>query len=77
MLKSLFKISVLNSEHGGGEDAEDPEEEGPKLIGFCVVFVTLALYIFIGSFMEMMHFPVGHETGVIILVGIVISIVTT
>ena len=51
-------------------------EEQKKLVGFVVVFFTLVLYITIGSFMEKMHFPVGHETGVIIIVGIVISVIT-
>lgn len=71
MLKRILSTIVLN------EHEEHPDEEWPKLIGFVVVFVVLTLYITIGSFMEMMHFPVGHETGVIILVGILISIVTT
>lgn len=74
MLKKLIHNIILNA------DADNGDEEhghGPLLHGLIVVLSTLVLYVLIGSFMEMMHFPVGHETGVIIIVGIVISIVTT
>jgi len=39
-----------------------------------VIFIILLLgYIIIGSWMETKHFLVGHETGVIIIVAIVVS----
>ena len=35
----------------------------------------LLLYIVIGSFMEKLHLPVCHETGVMILLGIAVSFI--
>lgn len=64
----------LNTEDSAADEHHD---HLPILIGLIVSLSVLALYIFIGSFMEIMHFPVGHETGVIILIGILISWVTT
>jgi hypothetical protein len=34
------------------------------------------LYLTIGMFMESKHFAFGHETGVIIVIGIIISVIT-
>lgn len=46
-----------------------------KTLTCIVLFIFLLLgYITIGSWMETKHFSVGHETGVIIIIGIIISI---
>ena len=40
-----------------------------------VLFIVLLLaYIIIGSWMEVKHFVIGHETGVIIIIGIFVSL---
>ena len=42
-----------------------------------IAFLTLLiLYITIGTYMEDKHPPVGHETGVIIIIGIAFSLVS-
>ena len=46
------------------------------LIGFIVPSCVLLLYLSIGSWMETKHFAFGHETGVIIIIGIIISAIT-
>jgi NhaP-type Na+/H+ or K+/H+ antiporter len=49
--------------------------EHHKTLTCIVLFILLLLvYITIGSWMETMNFTVGHETGVIIIIGIIISI---
>jgi hypothetical protein len=35
----------------------------------------LLLYIVVGSYMEKLHLPVCHETGVMILIGIAVSFI--
>ena len=40
-----------------------------------LVCVILILYLTIGSYMELKMFKWGHETGVIILIGIVIAVI--
>ena len=57
----------------GKIDHEDHETEFQLHIAFIVMFVMLFLYIVIGSFMEKLHLPVCHETGVMILIGIAVS----
>ena len=45
-----------------------------KTLTCIVLFLFLLLgYIIIGSWMETKHFSFGHETGVIIIIGIIIS----
>ncbi len=45
-----------------------------KTLTCIVLFILLLLgYITIGSWMETKHFSIGHETGVIIIIGIIIS----
>jgi len=39
------------------------------------MFTMLLLYIVVGSFMEKLHLPVCHETGVMILIGIAVSFI--
>lgn len=38
-----------------------------------IIFVLLAMYVVIGSFMEHKKFVIGHETGVAIVAGLIIS----
>lgn len=38
-----------------------------------IIFVLLALYVIVGSFMEHKHFVIGHETGVAIICGLIVS----
>ena len=40
-----------------------------------IIFVLLALYVIIGSFMEHKKTPVGHETGVAIVAGFLVSLI--
>lgn len=46
-----------------------------EFIGYMLVCVILILYLTIGSYMELKMFKWGHETGVIILIGVVISVI--
>lgn len=39
------------------------------------MFSMLLLYIVVGSYMEKLHLPVCHETGVMILIGIAVSFI--
>ena len=41
-----------------------------------VIFVLLAIYVIVGSFMEHKHFIIGHETGVAIITGLIVSSIT-
>ena len=43
--------------------------------GILVFTTVLILYFFIGSWMEIKKFPICHETGVIIIIGILLSLV--
>jgi NhaP-type Na+/H+ or K+/H+ antiporter len=38
-----------------------------------VIFLMLMLYVMIGSYMEHKHSPFGHETGVALVAGLIIS----
>lgn len=38
-----------------------------------VIFVMLMLYVIIGTYMEHKHASFGHETGVALVVGLIIS----
>jgi NhaP-type Na+/H+ or K+/H+ antiporter len=40
-----------------------------------IIFVLLALYVIIGSYMEHRKTPVGHETGVAIVTGFIVSLI--
>ena len=39
------------------------------------MFSMLLLYIVVGSYMEKLHLPICHETGVMILIGIAVSFI--
>jgi solute carrier family 9 (sodium/hydrogen exchanger), member 6/7 len=38
-----------------------------------VIFIMLMLYVILGSYMEHKHTPFGHETGVALVAGLLIS----
>ena len=38
-----------------------------------IIFIMLMLYVMIGSYMEHKHTPFGHETGVALVAGLIIS----
>jgi NhaP-type Na+/H+ or K+/H+ antiporter len=38
-----------------------------------VIFLMLMLYVIVGSYMEHRHSPFGHETGVALVAGLIIS----
>ncbi|CDW88691.1 sodium hydrogen exchanger [Stylonychia lemnae] len=40
-----------------------------------IIFVLLGIYVILGSFMEHKKAPVGHETGVAILTGFLVSLI--
>lgn len=42
-------------------------------IDVMIIFVMLMLYVILGSFMEHKETPFGHETGVALLAGLIIS----
>ena len=44
-------------------------------LGIILFLFILITYIVVGSWMEKKHFKFGHETGMIIVVGIVISLI--
>lgn len=46
-----------------------------EFIGYMLVCVILMLYLTIGSYMELKMFKWGHETGVIIIIGIVVAVI--
>jgi hypothetical protein len=72
-LKMLEENGDDQGNSSGKIDHEDHETEFQLHIAFIVMFVMLFLYIVIGSFMEKLHLPVCHETGVMILIGIAVS----
>lgn len=41
--------------------------------GAIVIFVMFILYMVIGALLEMNHSIIGHESGIIILIGMLIS----
>ena len=43
------------------------------MIGIMLFLGLLTVYIIVGTFMESKHCAIGHETGVIILIGIAVS----
>lgn len=44
-------------------------------LGIILFLFILITYIVVGSWMEKKHFKFGHETGMIIVVGIIISLI--
>lgn len=56
------------------ESHSHEEAEANLRITTIMFFTLLAVYIIIGTWMEIKHFCIGHETGVIILIGIAVSV---
>ena len=38
-----------------------------------IIFIMLMIYVIVGSYMEHKHAPFGHETGVALVLGLIIS----
>lgn len=70
-------VSVLNETVGSDDHDghDDHKEHILEFVGFMMICFILILYLTIGSYMEMKMFKWGHETGVIIFCGMVISII--
>ena len=70
-------LSILSGSTSGDESWHVKllhDLEHHRVLTCIVIFILLLVgYISIGSWMETKHFLVGHETGVIIIVAIVIS----
>ena len=65
--------------YGDGEDPhphphDEEKEEHAQVIGLIAFTIILVLYIAIGMYMETKHFAIGHETGVIIIIGLCASL---
>lgn len=43
--------------------------------GALIIFILLLIYTVGGSYMEYKHTPFGHETGVILVLGLAVSAV--
>ena len=41
-----------------------------------VIFILLIIYVLSASFIEHYSIPFGHETGIVVMIGIIISFVT-
>lgn len=48
-----------------------------EYLGFMLICLILIVYLTIGSYMEIKMFKWGHETGVIICFGIILSIIVS
>jgi len=69
---SIFSGSSSGSESWHVKLLHDLEHH--SVLTCIVIFIILLLgYIIIGSWMETKHFSIGHETGVIIIVAIIVS----
>ena len=68
MTQSTFQLLLTNSDDGGGG-----HEDHSGTIIYVVFLAVLITFIFVGAYMESKHFAFGHETGVIILIGILVS----
>ena len=42
---------------------------------FIIFLITLILFTVVGSYMETKHFIFGHETGVVIIFGMILSLI--
>lgn len=59
----------------GGSDEGGVTNHSMEFVGYMLVCMILILYLTIGSYMELKMFKWGHETGVIILIGIIIGLI--
>lgn len=46
-------------------------------VGAMVIMIMIILYMLIGSYLEHKHTLVGHESGIIILIGIAVSYIAS
>lgn len=46
-------------------------------VGAIVIMLIIIIYMLLGSFLEHKHVIVGHESGIIILIGIAISFISS
>ena len=42
--------------------------------GIIGMLILISLYVVVGSWMEHKHFKLGHETGAIIIIGMLVSL---
>jgi len=77
--KGLNQLSqqLLSSEHSDADlDHNSAHKEHIlEFVGFMMITFILLLYLTIGSYMEIKMFRWGHETGIIILCGILLSVI--
>ena len=74
--KTLDVIQTLND----GDDSHEmlSKHEIEKLIeegGIVMMLLLLVTYVAVGSYMEKKKFKFGHETGAIILIGSLVSVI--
>lgn len=51
------------------------DEDQEVAIASIIIFTLLGLYVICGSVMEAKHSPLGHETGVTIIIGFIVSLI--
>jgi hypothetical protein len=66
---------MLQSLSSSGGHAEGELDEHTQVYGFIIFLFTLGVYISVGSWMETKKLPFGHETGAIIIYGMIFSFV--
>ena len=54
---------------------KDDNEHTNHAYIYIIFLVVLILFVFIGAFMEHKRFKFGHETGVILIIGIIVSVI--
>lgn len=70
----MQSLSEVGEEHAGGEGGEEDQEYFVKT-GYIIVLALLIVYTMAGSFIESTKCKLIHETGVAILVGMLISLI--
>ena len=70
---SDYRDIVSQALNDSGED-EHHNHTG-KLLGIILFSALLIVYVTVGSYMEIKKFSFGHETGAIILIGMMVSAV--
>ena len=53
--------------------AEEEEDERGIYIAYIVLLTIMVIYVTVGTYMERKHAPFGHETGIVIIIGITIG----
>lgn len=72
MDKESLGIQMLDDKP---DDHESHSAEEIEEIGIVMMLGLLVVYVAVGSYMEHKQFKFGHETGAIILIGIIFSII--